>query len=277
VRLPFRKGLVSVACVLALAALAAGCGRRDKVEEHRKLSLRLEHRPPLSAVAGEETELHALVQSSLEGPRPEAWVRILGAPGTERKIPMEVGPDGRAACRLEGQPRGTVIDYVIEARDAAGLVVSLPNGAADGKSYTLRFEGESSPLLGGISFLAAIFASVFFLGAGAAGVQCLRGRMSPGPAGLLGGAGAVLVVVGLLGIGGIHAFRVSGHAWPSSPVFFSLSRLDLAIVTLLWIATLFLGRRALLDEDAGGKPPGERAFAMAAVAGGVLTLLFLLF
>lgn len=272
-----QRDLPCLVGALLLVAVSVGCERHDTVEEHRKLSLRLEHDPPRTAIAGEEVEIRALIQSSLEGPRPEAWLRIVGPSGSERTLAMAVDPEGRATCRLEGRPRGTTIDYVIEARDAAQLVVSLPRGAGEGKSYTLRFVGRSSPLLGGVSLLAAIFASVFFLGAGAAGAQCLRGRMSPGPAGLLGGAGAVLVIVGLLGLGGIHAFRITGHPWPSSALFLSLSRADLTIVTVLWIVNLVLGRRALLDEEAGGKSPGERPFAVAAAAGGVLTLVLLLF
>ena len=114
-------------------------------------------------------------------------------------------------------------------------------------------------------------------GAGAAGAQNLRGRMSAGPAGLLGGTGAGIVLLGLLLLGAIHAMQVAGRPWPSSPLFFQLSRGDLAVVTLIWVANLVIGRNVLLDEDVGNSPAGERPFAIAAVAAAALTLLFLLF
>jgi hypothetical protein len=117
-----------------------------------------------------------------------------------------------------------------------------------------------------------VLGTLLFLGAGAAGVQNLRGRMSAGPAGLLGGAGAAVTLVGLLLIGAVHAYQLTGRPWPGSPIFLAISRGDLAIVTALWIANLVLGRSILLDEDVGSPPQGERRFAAVAVAGGVLTL-----
>ncbi|MCA9752529.1 MAG: hypothetical protein KC591_10085, partial [Gemmatimonadetes bacterium] len=150
-------------------------------------------------------------------------------------------------------------------------------GAAEGKSYRLRYEGSSSRLLGGISALSGFLATLFYLSAGFAGVQCLRSRMSAGPAGMLGGFGVAAAIAGLFLLGGIHAWRVTGQPWPSDPLLFSISRGDLAIVTLLWAVTLFFGRSVLLDETPDGNASGERMFAGAAVAGGVLTLILLLF
>lgn len=266
----------SLVALLALAVLPS-CSPRDAVEEHRKLSLRLEHRPPARATAGEDAEIRARIQSSLEGPKIEAWVRILNDSGEDERIPLVIGSDGEAHATIPAQPRGTEIHYVIEARDAAGLVVSLPKGAAQGRSYHLRFQGKSSRVLGGISWLSAALGTLLFLGAGVTGVQSLRGRMSTGPSGLLGGAGAAIVLFGLLLIGAIHAYQVTGRPWPGTPLFFSLSRGDLAIVTALWIANLFLGRSVLLDEDVGSAPRGERRFAAMAVAGAALTLLLAIF
>lgn len=265
--------------LLALLSLAAtpACAPHDAVEEHRKLSLRLEHRPPGHAPAGEDAEIRARIQSSLEGPRIEAWIRILGDSGADERIPLEIGGDGEAHGAIPARPRGTELRYVIEARDAAGLVVSLPKGAAEGRSYRLRFQGRSSRLLGGLSWLAAVAGTLLFVGAGAAGVQTLRGRMSAGPSGLLGGAGAAIVLVGLLVIGAWHAYQLTGRPWPGAPVFLALSRGDLALVTALWIANLALGRSILLDEDVGGAPRGERRFAVLAVVAGVLTVMFAVF
>jgi hypothetical protein len=269
--------IAGFALLLVTASLVGCGGDRDAVEQHRRLSLRVEHVPPGRAEAGREAEIHARILSSLESPRLEAWLRIVDGQGEDERIPLVIGPEGTAIGHLPGRPRGTVVRYVIEARDAAGLVVALPRGAADGKSYQLRFEGSSSRLLGGISFLSVLLATLLYLGAGAAGVQSLRGQMSPGPAGMLGGFGAGIVVGGLFLLGGIHAWQLTGRPWPGDPVLFGLSRGDLGIVTLLWVVTLVLGRRVLLDEAPDGAAQGERAFAAAAVAGGALTLLFLLF
>ncbi|HMB67834.1 MAG TPA: hypothetical protein VKU85_00935 [bacterium] len=260
---------------LALAVLPA-CSPRDAVEEHRKLSLRLEHRPPVRAVAGEDAEIHALIQSSLEGPRIEAWIRILHDEAEDERIAMTLGADGEAHGTIPAQPRGTDLRYVVEARDAAGLVVSLPKGSDEGRTYHLRFQGRSSRVLGGISWISAVLGTLLFLGAGAAGAQNLRGRMSAGPAGLLGGAGAAVTLVGLLLLGAVHAYQLTGHPWPGSPVLLAISRGDLAIVTALWIVNLVLGRSILLDEDVGSPPQGERRFAAIALAGGVLTLVMAL-
>jgi len=267
----------SLLLAILLPFALAGCsGNGDAVEQHRRLSLRIEHVPAGRTDAGQDAEIRARIQSSLESPRLEAWVRIVSGEEEER-IRLEIGPDGEAVGKLPGQPRGTVIRYVIEARDAAGLVVSLPRGSTEGKSYRLRFEGSSSGLLGGISFLSVLLGAALYLGAGVAGAQSLRGRMSPGPAGMLGGFGAAIVVAGVFLLGGIHAWQLTGRPWPGDPILFGLSRGDLGIVTLLWIVTLALGRGVLLDEAPEGAAQGERAFAAAAVLGGALTLLFLLF
>jgi hypothetical protein len=269
-RFPPNSGRLLV--LLALAALS-GCSRQDAVEEHRKLSLRLEHRPPERAVADEDAEIRARIQSSLEGPRIEAWIRVLNDAGDDQRIAMTVGSDGEARGAIPARPRGTDVRYVVEARDAAGLVVSLPKRSDEGRSYRLRFQGRSSRLLGGVSWIAAVAGTLLFAGAAAAGVQNLRGRMSAGPAGLLGGAGAAIVLFGLLIVGALHAYQVTGRPWPGTPVFLALSRADLGVVTALWIANLVIGRSLLLDEDAGAPPRGERRFAAIAVAGGALTLL----
>ena len=256
----------------------AGCGsNRESAEEHRKLSLRVEHLPPVRVHAGEEVEMHASIRSSLEGAKLEAWVRVLRPGEDDERIPFRIASDGNAVAHLPASERGTVLRYVIEAKDAAGLVVSLPRGSQDGESYTLRFEGPSSWLLGGISFLSALFGTLLLLGAGAAAAQCLRGRMSAGPAGMLGGLGAVLIVGGLLLLGGIHAYQVTGRPWPTAPLFLSLSRGDLALVAFAWILALILGRRVLLDEEPDGVARGERTLAIAGVAAGALLLLLMLF
>ena len=53
-----------------LLVASAGCGSgRDVAEVHRRLSLRLEHRPPERALAEQAAEIRARVQSSLESPQ----------------------------------------------------------------------------------------------------------------------------------------------------------------------------------------------------------------
>jgi hypothetical protein len=237
----------------------------------------VEHRPPGRVQAGEDAEIHAQIVSSLDTPRLEAWVRLVGADGAEERIPLRIAEDGSAVGRIPARPRGTVLRYVVEARDAAGLVVSLPKGAREGATYSIQFAGRSSRVLAGISWLSAVLASALFLGAGAASAQALRGRMSVGPAGMLGGFGVVVAVGGLLLLGAIHAFQVTGRPWPSAPVILAISRGDLALVSAIWIANLVLGRRALLDEADDDTPRGQRGFAVAGAVAGALTLIFLLF
>ena len=252
---------------------AAGCGPgRESAEEHRRLSLRIEHRPAGRAVAGEDAVIRALVQSTLDTPRIEAWVRILGEDGGDERLPLVLGPDGEAVATLPGRAKGSVVRYVIEASDAAGLLVTLPRGSADGAAYELRFEGSSPRFLGGITWLSAVLAFLFWLGAAAAAVQTLRGQMSAGPPGLLGTLGLAFAVVGLFLIGGIHTGLVTGRPWSPTPIFWALSRGDVAVVSLLWAVNLFLGRRILLDEAPDGNPGGERGFTVLAVVAGALAL-----
>lgn len=279
-----RCGILPAYAALGLLILgvflgSAGCDSgRDVAEVHRRLSLRLEHRPPESADADKDAEIRARIQSSLEQPQLVAWIRVIGADGsTEKRIALELVDSGDALGRIPARHRGESVRYVIEAKDAAGLVVSLPEGARDGHTYTLRFEGRSSPLLGAVSMLSAWIATFLYLGAGAAAVQALRGRMSVGPAGLLAGLAATLVLFGVLLVGGIHAFQVVGRPWPSQPIVLGMSRGELGLVTLLWGANLALGRRALLDEEPEGARFDERIFAAAGAAAGILTLLFLAF
>jgi hypothetical protein len=260
-----------------LLFVGSGCADRDLAEEHVKLFLRIEHLPPGRTQADEEVVLRAVIESSLDGSKLEAWVRIVGEGDTDERIRLQIAEGGVGSATVPGRPRGEVIQYVIEARDAAGLVVALPQGADEGKTYSLRFVGESSRILGAISFLSAVLAVVLFIGAGAAAVQNLRGRMSAGPAGMLGGFGVILVVVGLLLIGAIHARQVTGHFWPDTPVLLALSRGDLALVSLVWIGNLFVGRRLLLDEEPEGAPRGERAFAGIAALLAVVSIIALLF
>lgn len=263
--------------LLFIAVLAgSGCGsRRDVVEVHRRLSLRLEHSPPERADADRDAEIRARIRSSLEHPQLIAWIRVTAGDNAEERIPLELVASGDAVGHIPARPRGTVVKYVIEAKDAAGLVVTLPERARDGKTYALRFEGKSSPLLGGVSLLSAWLATLFYLAAGAASIQALRGRLSVGPAGLFAGLGAMLVLFGVLLVGGIHAFQITGRPWPNSPLLLAMSRGDLALVSLLWGGNLALGRRALLDEEPDGTRFDERIFAAAGTIAGALTLIFL--
>lgn len=267
--------LVPLLLMLTLGAVSACGPDTDTAEEHRRLSLRVEHDPPGRHPAGENAPIRADINSSLERPRLEAWIRLVGSE-PEVRIPLRITEDGEAVGEIAAGERGDKVRYVIEARDAAGLVVALPKGADDGKAYELRFEGPSSPILGGIAWLSTLLAILFYLGAGLAGIQCLRGQMSPGPAGMLGGFGVAVAVAGLFLIGGIHAFQLTGKPWPSTPLWMSLSRADLALVTALWVLTLVLGRAVLLDEAPDGTASGERAFATAGVLGAALTIIFLL-
>jgi len=274
--IPARHVARAVALAVAFGFLPGCDSGREVAEVHRELSLRLEHRPPERAAADRDAEIRVRVQSSLESPNLAAWIRIVEADG-EKRIPLSFLDSGDAVGRIPAHPRGDVVRYVVAARDAAGLVVELPRDAGDGGAYELRFEGRSSPLLGGTSLLSAWLATFLFLGAGAASLQALRGRLSVGPAGLLAGLAAIFVVFGVLLVGGVHAYQVGGRPWPSSPLLLSLSRGDLALLALLWAANLALGRRALLDEEPDGLRLDERIFATAGAAAGVLTLTFLLF
>lgn len=267
---------VTIAFAASLGALSGCGGGKDAAEEHRKLSLRLEHDPPGSVPADHEVELHARIKSSLEPHRVEAWVR-LDEDGDIRKIPLHLDASGDATGSLPARRRGTTLRYALEARDAAGLVVSLPRGAADGRAYEVRYEGRSSAILAGLSGLATICGVLLYLGAGAASAQHLRGRMSVGPAGLLGGLGILTLIAGLFFLGGIHAFQVSGTPWPSKPVLFALSRADLALVTLLWIAVLYFGRETLLDDVPDGGPRRERAISVAGVLAAALIVVLAIF
>lgn len=269
----------SLPLLLGLVLLAAtGCSTgRDVAEVKQQLSLRLEHRPPRTSPAGEKAEIRARVLSSLEAPHLTAWIRVLEEDGTETRIPLRFVDAGDAVGRLPARKRGEVTRYVLEAKDAAGLVVTLPERADEGRSYGLRFVGQSWPVLGGISALSAWLATFLFLAAGAASVQSLRGQLSAGPAGLLAGLAVGFVFLGVALIGGVHAFQVVGRPWPGGPLVLAMSRGDLALLSLLWAANLAIGRRALLDEEADGTHFDERIFATAGVAGGVLALIFLLF
>jgi hypothetical protein len=101
--------------------------------------------------------------------------------------------------------------------------------------------------------------------------------MSVGPTGLLGGLGVVVLLGGLFLIGGIHAFQVAGTPWPSRPLFLSLSRGDLAIVTLVWGIVLYVGREALLEDSPGQAPKGERSLSVAGILTAALLLLLTIF
>src|SRR5262245_31762676 len=132
------------ALFLFLIFNGAGCDSgRDVAEVHRRLSLRLEHRPPGRADADKDAEIRARIQSSLEQPNLVAWIRVTGGEGGEgdKRIPLELTDSGDALGRIPARHRGETVHYAIEAKDAAGLVVSLPDGARDGRTYSLRFEG----------------------------------------------------------------------------------------------------------------------------------------
>jgi hypothetical protein len=260
--------------------MLASCGNHgDTVEQRRELSLRLAHSPPGRVSADQDAVLDVLVESTLENARVEATIHVLteGPEEGEDTIPVLLDEDGRGSAVIPGRPRGETVRYFVQAGDAAVLVVTLPPNANADHTYTLHFVGPDSRLLGAISALSAAAGLLLFLGAAAAGVQNLRRRMSAGPAGLLGGVGTGLVVLGLLGLGGIHAWRLLGWPWPSDPLFLSLSRGDFAVISAAWTANLVLGRAALLEEDDTGHGPGERSFSAAAVGLGVLTLVLLLF
>ena len=116
---PLESILFRMVPVFLLSALMiSGCGgSQDTAEEHRKLSLRLEHRPPGSVPAGQEVEIRALVRSSLENARLQAWLRLVGD-GEDVRIPMTLEDGGEARGTIPGHERGDVLRYVIEARDA---------------------------------------------------------------------------------------------------------------------------------------------------------------
>jgi hypothetical protein len=268
--------MLALRFVLLAMPMVAACSGGDSAEEHRRLSLRLEHDPPGSVPADHEVELRARVKSSLDTHRVEAWLRV-DEGGETRKIPLQLEEDGEARGTISGRPRGAVVRYALEARDAAGLIVSLPRQAERGEMYEVRFEGKSSILLAGLSGLSTALGVLLFLGAGAASAQHLRGRMSIGPAGLLGGLGVIVLLGGLFLLGGLHAFQVTGRPWPSRPLFLSLSRGDLALITILWGIVLYTGREALLEETPSQGPRGERAIAVAGILAAALLILLAIF
>jgi len=261
--------------LLILLSFAA-CSGGDSAEEQRRLSLRMEHDPPGSVPADHDVELVARIKSSLETHRVDAWLRV-DEGGDTRKIPLHIDENGEARGTIPARPRGTVVRYALEARDAAGLIVSLPRQADKGKMYDVRFEGRSSIILSGLTGLSTAMGVLLYLGAGAAAAQHLRGRMSVGPAGLLGGLGVVVLLGGLFLVGGIHAFQVSGTPWPSRPLFLSLSRGDLALVTFVWGIVLYVGREALLEDTPGQSTRGERSLSVAGILTAALLLLLTIF
>ena len=118
----FPTGLRSTClALLSLVPVVPACSKGDLAEEQVKLFLRIEHLAPGEVQAGEDVTLRAVIESSLQGPKLEAWVRIVRGEGeSDERIPLQISADGVATAKIQARPRGTVLRYVIEARDAAG-------------------------------------------------------------------------------------------------------------------------------------------------------------
>jgi hypothetical protein len=234
--------------IVAVLLGAAGCQRKEVVEETKQRWVRIRHTPLTEARANREIT----IQAEITGGPPTSPISAFIFYRTDQR-PFQVADmsslgNGKYFGAIPPHPRGDVVQYYIEARTASDIVARVPAKAqAEGFSFTVKGKANTSLL---VIHITLIFISLFFfLYAGYLSIRALQHRRSLLYIPRVAFLGLAVFFVASIPLGMIVGYQVYGVPWTGFPVGDDLTDNKSLVILLYWIVCAVLYRGSLWRKD----------------------------
>ena len=264
--------------VVLLLIGGPSCHKKQVAEMKEVLSLRLEHTPVHDHIGPGGQTIKTDVISNLE--LKEEGTNLFYRKKGEDFISLLMTPSGKEneyTAVIPFQPKGTTVEYYIQASSVTGMPVTLPQGAIEtGKSYALTFKGHVPVGLSVVQFGCVLIGLFLILVAGYWALLFLkRGeKLKALSKAVLGGA--VFLFLGGIPLHIVVKYQTLGSAWEGIPVGTDRTDSLTLLLLLFWVGVLGLFKGTLFRGGEEKNVVSNRTFAALVLAGAILTVIVFL-
>jgi hypothetical protein len=270
------RHLLTGLLVLVVLAGTIGCGRKTEVEEFKARWIKLKHTPIEEARVGTDAPVTADVEVSPDVTDVRLFLYYSRDAEPHEVVQMKVLDAGAYFAAIPAQSRGTLIEYYVEARAGADLVVRVP-GEKTGPGFSFYYKGTPNRILL-IFHIVLMFVSIaIFLSSGYLAVKAIRDRKITMRIPRLAFLGSVVFFVSSFPLGMIVAHQTYGKPWTGFPLGTDLTDNKSLAIVLYWAAAAFLYRGSVFRRDPSTDVLSMRALPYVYIAGVIITaVLFLI-
>ena len=259
--------------LLSLIAFTAGhgCGAKDVVEEYKSRWITLRHTAVEEATVGTEATVEAGIVTSTDIQDVGVYLYYGTESGIYQVAEMKQLEGGQYFGLIPSHPRGTLIEYFIEARAGDDLVVRVPR-EEQAAGFTFYFKGiPNKKLL--LAHIILMFVSLFILLlAGYLAFMAIRNRKLVLHIPRLSFLGAAIFFVSSFPLGMIVAYQTYGKAWSGFPLGTDLTDNKSLGIVAYWAVATFLYRGSVFRKDPHRDLLSMRALPYVYLVGSLITL-----
>ncbi|MFH1314686.1 MAG: hypothetical protein ABIJ00_15885 [Candidatus Eisenbacteria bacterium] len=266
---------ISLTILLALAA-TVGCGRKTEIEEFKARWIRLKHTPIEEARVGVDAPVTADTEVSPDVTDIQLFLYYSRDSEPHEVVPMKLLDAGKYFASIPSHKRGTLIEYYVEARAGADLVVRVP-GEKTGPGFSFYYKGAPNRILLIIHIVLMFVSIAIFLLSGYLAFKAIRDRKITMRIPRLAFLGSVVFFVSSFPLGMIVAHQTFGKPWTGFPLGTDLTDNKSLAIVLYWAAAAFLYRGSVFRRDPSTDVLSMRALPYVYIAGVIITaVLFLI-
>lgn len=262
----------SILWIGLVAVTALGCDRKPEVEEFKARWLRLRHTPIEEAKVGDDTPVEAEIDVSEDVTDVRLFLYYqAGEELREAVVQMRLLDANRYFTSIPSQPRGTLVEYYIEARADKDLVVRVP--AKDRKSgFSFYYKGTANRALLITHVVLMFLALIILLLSGWLALRALRDRRIVLHIPRLAFLGAAVFFVSSFPLGMVVAYHTYGKLWTGFPLGSDFTDNKSLAIVLYWAAATFFYRGSVFKKDPTTDLLSMRTLPYVYLAGVILTI-----
>ena len=269
-----RRSIASfLALLLALAAI--GCGRKAEVEEFKARWIRLKHTPVEEARAGAEAPVTAAIEVSPDVTDVRLYLYYSRDAEPHEVVQMKVLEAGEYFASIPAQARGTPIEYYVEARAGADLVVRVP-GEETGPGFSFYFKGTPNRILLIFHVVLTFISIAVLLLSGYLAVKAIRNRKVTMRIPRLAFIGSVVFFISSFPLRMVVAHQTYGKPWAGFPLGTDFTDNKALAIVLYWAAAAFLYRGSVFRRDPSTDVLSMRVLPYVYIAGVIVTVVLFL-
>jgi hypothetical protein len=252
-----------------------GCGRKTEVEEYKARWIRLRHAPIEEAKVGVDAAVTADTEVSPDVTDVQLYLYFSRDSEPHEVVPMKSLDAGEYFASIPSQARGALIEYYVEARAGADLVVRVP-GEETGPGFSFYYKGTPNRILLIFHVVLMFVAIAIFLIVGYMAIKAIRDRKITMRIPRLAFLGSVVFFISGFPLGMIVAYQTFGKPWTGFPLGSDLTDNKSLAIMLYWVAAAFLYRGSVFRRDPSTDVLSMRALPYVHIAGVILTVVMFL-
>ena len=269
------KPLKILLSVCIVAALLAGCGQKEAIEEFKSQWIKLKHKPIENAVVGTDAPVSATIEVSEDITAVRLFLYYTAGDAPQEVVQLEFLESGDYFGAIPSQKRGTKVEYYLEARAGRDLAVRVPK-ETERPGFTFIYKGTANQAVLVVHIVLLFVALLLFLLCGFLAFRALTHRRVVVDIPRLGFLGTVIFFISAFPLGMIVAFQRYGTPWMGFPVGGDLTGNKSIVILLYWVAASLLYRGSIMKRDPARDLFGRKPLPYIYLVGVILVVVIYL-